>query len=799
MNGTVSQVGGPVTDAMRMTTDAVVPVSSRELFWRARYLRASGSLAHLPFLFWLFADHKPRRTVTLNMNDGVIYFAACQAVDKLNFDALCFGFGEWNGTGVPETIRVYNSEQYEEFSQLEEKSPDLAAKRQPNASLDLLIAENPRMSLIKSIATDWEPKFSDRAVVMLTDCDTLDDDALSALDTLEKAKPCLRLDHGGGLRVFMWGDRAPDRLLRLAQAEVSHPAILTLNRVLSRLGALHVNEWTARDKSAWARRLTLSLNESEEKTANLIADSQSMQAKLEAATEQMSKAVDSERRASEELKQSHATISAAKEDITRLRQWITSLNTDLSNLREATQKDATLQAKVEADLRTDAKNLQTKLDIAAAETRDAKRALTDLREQTLQQQNREDAEKNELRAKISKLEAKLKATHAEMEHKVNAAGLQTADLNNSNEKIQTELSDAKNSLTQAEASLAAQSKELELTRVSKEEATSRAAALQSAIQAAYRKGRALSAAMRSIDKKRRTTISKLQKDVSKFKNKAILTQKALDQERQHRRTLEAVKANIDEARVFHILASQKIKDLAVTETNRLSSELVSALDDLKSSKAARQTTEETYLHKNRLLSESLAQANETIQSLKAKNETQFTQLLDQLAVTEERSIQRSEDLKRVTRTLEKMRCDLDPTSAQAEILKLETTVIKLQEKISSQDKGFKKANIVDQNLLLAAHENEIARLSEALADAKLNEAQHSDSGSMTGTIKNQTLTRHRYEIEELTAELRESETRLAALAEHNRKLEETRDALLSSTSWRLTAPIRQLTTAMRRG
>lgn len=799
MSGTVSKVGGPVTDAMRMTTDGVVPVSSRELFWRARYLRASGSLAHLPFLFWLFADHKPRRTVTLNMNEGVIHFAACQAVDKLNFDALCFGYGEWNGTGVPDTIRVYNNEQYEEFSQLEEKSPALAAKRQPNASLDLLISEKPSLSLITSIEADWEPKFSDRAVVMLTDCDALDDDVLAALEALEKVKPCLRLDHGGGLRVFMWGDRAPDRLLRLAQAEVSHPAILTLNRVLSRLGALHVNEWTARDKSAWAHRLTLSLKESEEKTANLIADSQSMQAKLEAATEQMSRAVDSERRTSEELIQSHATINAAKEDIARLRQWITSLNTDLSNLREATQKDATLQAQVEADLRTDAKNLQTKLDVAASETREAKRALTDLREQTTHQQNREDAEKNALRAKISKLEAKLKATQAEMENKANAAELQTAALNKSYEKIQTELSDANNSLVQVKASLAAQSNALELTRVSKEEATSRAAALQSALMAAHSKSRALSAAMRSIDKKRRTTISKLQMDVSKFENKAILTQKALDQERQNRRTVEPVKANIDDARVLNILTPQKTKDLASTETDRLSSELASTLEDLKISKAARQTTEETYQHKNRLLSESLAQANETIQSLKAKNEAQFTQLLDQLAVTEERSIQRSEDLKRVTRTLEKMRCDLDPASAKAEILKLEATVIKLHEKISSQDKLFEKANIADPNLLLAAHENEIARLTEALADANLNEAQHSDPGSMPGTINNQTLKRHRYEIEELTAELRESQTRLAALTEHNRKLEETRDALLSSTSWRLTAPIRQLTTAMRRG
>jgi DNA repair exonuclease SbcCD ATPase subunit len=798
MSGTVSQVSGSATDTMRMATDGVVPVSSRELFWRARYLRASGSLAHLPFLFWLFADHKPRRTVTLNMNNAVVHFAACQAIDKLNFDALCFGFGEWDGKGVPETINTYNSEQYEEFSQIEEKSPALASKRQPDLSLDLLIAEAPNAPLITSITSDWNSKFSDRAVVMLTDCDALDENGLAALETLEQGRPCLRLDHGGGLRVVLWGNHAPERLLRLAEAEVSHPTILTLSRILSRLGALHVNEWTARDKSAWARRLASSLKQSEDKTATLIADSQSMQVKLDAATEKMSKVANSERRASEELTQSHATINAAKEDIVRLRQWIASLKADLSNLRQATQKDATHQAKIEADLRADAENLQTKLDVSNAETRESKRALTDLREQTAKQEHCAEAEKSALLARVSALQAKLEATHAKVEQNAQTAMLHKAASNKVHEKTQNELIDTKRSLEQMRATLAAQSKTLEVTRENTKEATLRADALQSALHVAHRKGRAFTKALRSMNKKRVVIVSQLQMALAKSEKKTAMANQALQSERQRRRTLEAVQAKTDEARVFHILASDKTQTLATAELGRLSSELSIAKDDLQISKTASQSAEDAYLHTNKLLGDSLMQANETIQTLKSENETQFTQLVDQLAMTEERSIQRSEDLKRVTQTLEKLQYELDPASAQAKILSLEMTIIRLQENTSTQNNGYDSTGISDQQSLIAAHEAEIVRLAEALADARLGVGQHTDTGKLAKTIKDKTLMHHRDEIEELTVMLKETQERFASLTVHNRNLEEARDALLASTSWRVTAPIRQLTTALRR-
>lgn len=73
--------------------------SFRAFFWNPRFRRPSASLIHVPALFWLTAALVPRSVAVLGVGDGVLYFALCQALDKLPPVGRCRGYGYWPGGG----------------------------------------------------------------------------------------------------------------------------------------------------------------------------------------------------------------------------------------------------------------------------------------------------------------------------------------------------------------------------------------------------------------------------------------------------------------------------------------------------------------------------------------------------------------------------------------------------------------------------------------------------------------------------------------------------------------------------
>lgn len=370
MSSSITQkLDSPAPDTA-LTSESLVPVASRELFWRAKFLQASKGLAHLPFLFWLISQLRPRRTVTLNTGKGTLHFAACQAVDKLGIEAVCANYSDWQGKGVPDAMRGYNGEQYDEFSSLADCDSAKALRRVARNSIDLLIVDGPLThEVVAPVFEGWPAKMSDRGVIVLTGLDSLSDEDHERLQTLEESHASLRFGHGGGLSALMIGETVPEGLSRLSQLDANSAAFLTVERIFSRLGASHVNEWTARDKSHWARQLSENLQKSESRAEALDREKLALSDRLDT----LETAYGARQRRVIEIESEMVDLRAALEEETRgLRESLAGAEEEVRALRAALSEAETAAAAA----RTEAEAAGRDLARAREEARTEIEALT---------------------------------------------------------------------------------------------------------------------------------------------------------------------------------------------------------------------------------------------------------------------------------------------------------------------------------------------------------------------------------------------------------------------------------------
>ncbi|WP_158635509.1 hypothetical protein [Gemmobacter aquaticus] len=261
------------------SSDLTSPQAARALFWRARYLQESPILQHLPFLFWLLSILRPRRYVEINMTEAVSYFAACQAMDKIEPDAVCTGI--WHQTGgkpatIPEGILWRNSEFYAEFSQILTEPPAKVASRIHNGSVDLLLVnlqgdDTPMNSLVQ----DWTCKLSERAVVLVHGTGRPgfeETPGAVLLRDLGARCPTVHFDGGDGLSVLLWGTERQERFQGLANLAPETPDYFDVRQVFQRLGAAHRYEWKSRKDSQRLHEQQRSLDRLQKENTELSRD-----------------------------------------------------------------------------------------------------------------------------------------------------------------------------------------------------------------------------------------------------------------------------------------------------------------------------------------------------------------------------------------------------------------------------------------------------------------------------------------------------------------------------------------------
>ena len=147
-------------------------------FWTPRHMPRSAWLEHAPFAFWLVQALRPRCLVELGTEHGFSYLSFCQAVQQLGLTTRCYAVDSWRGddqTGlygdeVFNQLNATNEALYAGFSRLLRGLFDQVQPHFLDGEIDLLHIdgrhgyEDTRANFLH-----WQPKLSDRAVVLFHD------------------------------------------------------------------------------------------------------------------------------------------------------------------------------------------------------------------------------------------------------------------------------------------------------------------------------------------------------------------------------------------------------------------------------------------------------------------------------------------------------------------------------------------------------------------------------------------------------------------------------------------------------
>lgn len=227
------------------TADYIRPLSSRSLFWKAKHLgSASGTVLHIPFLFWLVETCRPRVVVDLALGEPTAYFAFCQAVERLGLEAQCFARPAAVGFS-PET-HAYNEAEYEEISTLLDGDDAAMLDRIPDGKIDLAFIDMAAAGNLSELASDWSRKLSDNAVLLLHGARNAES-LPEPLREIGKGQGSFQFDHGDGLCVLLKGGAPNERLQRLCALGLGDPGYAEVQQVFSRLGRSHQFEQIARN------------------------------------------------------------------------------------------------------------------------------------------------------------------------------------------------------------------------------------------------------------------------------------------------------------------------------------------------------------------------------------------------------------------------------------------------------------------------------------------------------------------------------------------------------------------------
>jgi glycosyltransferase involved in cell wall biosynthesis len=232
-------------DALAILRASISPVS----FWQPEYVPPhSAWLEHAPFAFWLIETLRPRFLVELGTHSGLSYFAFCQAVQRLQMETRCYAVDTWKGDEhagfygeeVFRKVQNQNDKQYSAFSTLIRSSFDEASRHFSNQSIDLLHIDGRHFyDDVKHDFETWQPKLSNRAVVIFHDTNVRERDfgVFALWSELCQERPHFEFFHGHGLGILGIGNDLPDRILALFAARANVEASTQIRRAYSRLGS----------------------------------------------------------------------------------------------------------------------------------------------------------------------------------------------------------------------------------------------------------------------------------------------------------------------------------------------------------------------------------------------------------------------------------------------------------------------------------------------------------------------------------------------------------------------------------
>lgn len=208
-------------------------------FWLPRHMARSTLLGQLPFLFWLTETVSPRMIVQLGTGDGVGYLALCQAAERLNLGTVCLAM-EPGKIAMLAALRTAHDTHYTDFSRLS-SGENMANGLPAGASIDLLVLNTPPdRETLALLRDEIIPRLSDRAVVLVSDPDTVLADQSARKLLTGKGQPAMTMapvvPNGVAVELILYGSTQHDRLRRLVAQQPGQSSWLTLRQAFNRLG-----------------------------------------------------------------------------------------------------------------------------------------------------------------------------------------------------------------------------------------------------------------------------------------------------------------------------------------------------------------------------------------------------------------------------------------------------------------------------------------------------------------------------------------------------------------------------------
>ncbi len=408
MNTPVSSPEGTTSIATKNSLSD--PLSSRALFWRPRYLKGSGFIHYLPFAFWLVDVCRPNILVDTGIQDGLSYFALCQAVDKLDIPARCWGFGDWETADqkkrpVPTELANYNADHYYDFSRIKSQELPGALSQFEDGTVDFLgINMAQPIAKPQGYFSTISAKMSSRGVVLLHGLEGVDEASAhhTLIKQITKDHEHVRFDDHTGALLVLFGDKQPDRLKQLVQLRAGSAELHSVQTVFSTLGARYFFEWRSNNNAEALRKANEVAAELKKETATQKVDLAHTREQLSLREEEIAATGTRLQR----LNRIEVERHEAERDLVALRERLESQRGEIDAARAAFEREL-------APLRDQLASQKTELQGAGEAQRAAERALA-------QHKSEADAARAASERELIPLREQLASQKADLEHALEA-------------------------------------------------------------------------------------------------------------------------------------------------------------------------------------------------------------------------------------------------------------------------------------------------------------------------------------------------------------------------------------------
>jgi len=425
--------------------NALQPLALRSMFWRPNHATDSPWLEHVPFVFWLVEAHRPRLVVELGSGPPVLYFAFCQAIERLELDGACMRISahdaaDAGASGAFQEACAYNASQYSGFSRIEAGDIRAARHQFEDGSIDVLHVADSDGALSAEDLADWTSKLSPQGLLLLHGPATrLSVPTGRPAAALRAAHPAFEFSHGNGLSVIAVGAEQPELIKLLCMTSGNPQATRAAHEVFFRLGRACADSHAAVMERAGSARLKESIEDYRRRMDALQAELGKVQASL---SDRMREADAAQYKLDAQVEQHAVERGQLSEKVTLLQE-------------------------VRLDLRKQIESMQARVDAAAAEVAARAQRVASLEEQRAQREvqfqeiqaavNQRDAALAEYRAHAGALEdvrAKLQARVEALEAELAARAQDAAGMGEERAKREAQFQDLQTAVSNRDAALA---------------------------------------------------------------------------------------------------------------------------------------------------------------------------------------------------------------------------------------------------------------------------------------------------------------------------------------------------------